>query len=65
MSTPVEVTMLTEEEWRAAAHDALAMLGVTYAELADQARRWDFVSVEALKLWVAIGGTFPSTGGET
>ncbi|MFJ2007383.1 hypothetical protein [Streptomyces chartreusis] len=51
------VTEVTETEWHDAASKALARLGLTYAELEDQARRRDFTSAQAQVLWVSIGGT--------
>src|SRR5690606_3195750 len=41
------VTELTEPEFHDAAGKALARLGLTYAELEDQARRRDFSSAQA------------------
>lgn len=51
------ITELTPEEWRVGAEHALAELGLTYTELADQARRRAFTSAQAQSLWTAIGGT--------
>ncbi|MFI6347682.1 hypothetical protein [Streptomyces sp. NPDC050560] len=51
------VIVVTEEEFLAAARRALDDLGLTYAELKDQARRHDFTSAQAHALWVSIGGT--------
>lgn len=51
------VIIVTEEEFREAAHHALADLGLTYAELEEQARTRDFSSPDAHALWVSIGGT--------
>lgn len=51
------VVEVTEAEWHAAASRSLARLGLTYAELEDQARRRDFVSAQAQVLWVSIGDT--------
>lgn len=50
------VTELTEAEFHDAAGKALARLGLTYAELEDQARRRDFTTAQAHSLWVTIGG---------
>ena len=50
------ITEVTEAEFHAAARASLAELGLTYAELEDQARRRDFVSSQAQSLWVSIGG---------
>jgi hypothetical protein len=50
------VVEVTEAEFHDAAAAALARLGLTYAELEDQARRRDFTSAQAHSLWVSIGG---------
>lgn len=50
------VIEVTEAEFHAAVRTALARLGLTYAELEDQARRRDFTSAQAHSLWVSIGG---------
>lgn len=47
---------VTSEEFHAAVRTSLARLGLTYAELEDQARRRDFTSAQAHSLWVSIGG---------
>lgn len=52
-----EVIMMTAAEFRAAGDAGLRSVGLTYEELADQARSREFVSARAHKLWVAIGGT--------
>ncbi|MGW4786134.1 hypothetical protein [Streptomyces sp. NPDC004230] len=51
------VIIVSEDEFRVAAQHALANLGLTYAELEEQARRRDFNSAQAHALWVSIGGT--------
>ncbi|MFJ9628060.1 hypothetical protein ACIRU8_10250 [Streptomyces sp. NPDC101175] len=51
------VVEVTEAEFAAAARAALARLGLTYAELQDQARRRDFTSAQAHSLWISIGDT--------
>lgn len=50
------VIEVTEAEFHAAARTSLARLGLTYAELEDQARRRDFTSAQAHSLWTSIGG---------
>lgn len=50
------VIEVTEAEFHAAVRTSLARLGLTYAELEDQARRRDFASAQAQVLWVSIGG---------
>ena len=49
--------VVSEAEFEAAARRALADLGLTYAELQEQARTGDFSSSQAHALWVSIGGT--------
>jgi hypothetical protein len=51
------VIEVTEAEWHDGARAALARLGLTYAELEDQARRRDFTSAQAHSLWTSIGDT--------
>lgn len=51
------VIVVSEDEFREAAQQALAGLGLTYAELEEQARNRDFSSAQAHSLWVSIGGT--------
>jgi len=51
------VIMLSDDEFHAAASQALDDLGLTYAELEQQARDRDFSSAQAHALWVSIGGT--------
>lgn len=46
---------MTREEYDAARARALAELGLTYDQLADQARRRDFLNGRARELWVIIG----------
>lgn len=62
MSTTADdaVTELTETESRLAVQAALARLGLTYAELKDQARRRNFTSAQANSLWMLIGGANPN-----
>lgn len=47
----------SEREFLNGARTALQALGLTYAELEEQARNRDFTSSRAHALWVAIGGT--------
>ena len=51
------VVELTADEFHAAAQRALRHLGLTYAQLEDQASRREFCSAQAHSLWIAIGGT--------
>lgn len=50
------ITELSEDEFRAAAYEALDRLGLTYAQLRDMAARRNFSSAQAQALWVSIGG---------
>jgi hypothetical protein len=43
------------QEWQTARDAALAELGLTYAELAEQAHTRNFQSARALSLWVTFG----------
>ena len=52
----VEVIELTREEWDALVAAELARLGLTYEELAEQARTGDFACEDARRVWLAIGG---------
>jgi hypothetical protein len=54
-----EVTELDDAEWRAAAIRGLKRLGLTFDELAQQAKSRRFKDTEALKLWQALGGERP------
>jgi hypothetical protein len=51
----VIVEYLSDEEWEEEKRRGLEDLGLTYEELRDMARRRDFSSIDALKLWVGIG----------
>ena len=53
-----DVLIVSEEEWRESATEALEKLGITYEELERQARERDFMSIKALTLWMAIGGLY-------
>jgi hypothetical protein len=50
------VVELTPEEYETAKRTALRRLGLTYEELADQARHHEFDSSQALAVWSVIGG---------
>lgn len=56
MSPDIEITELTAAQYRTAKKKALESVGLTYEELAEQARRREFSSPRAHKLWIAIGG---------
>ncbi|MDT0381616.1 hypothetical protein RM572_22915 [Streptomyces sp. DSM 42041] len=49
--------VVTAEEFEEAARRSLAELGLTYAELEQQAEQRHFTSARAHALWVSIGGT--------
>lgn len=55
MSNDVEVIQVSPTEYRRARDAALKELGLTYRELAAQARTGRFTSLRARKLWLAIG----------
>ena len=56
MQEEVEVFELTREEWDAGVAAELARLGLTYEELAEQARTGDFACEDARWVWLAVGG---------
>jgi hypothetical protein len=52
----VEVAVIeTREEWDALVAAELARLGLTYEELAEQARTEDFSSDSARWIWMVVG----------
>jgi hypothetical protein len=60
MNTPdpaqhATVIEMSQAEWDAAVQDSFDRLHLTYEELSDMARRRDFTSWEARKLWVVVG----------
>jgi hypothetical protein len=54
-----EVVKMSPDEWREAVQRALKRLGLTFEQLAEEAKNRNFSSVDARKLWVAIGGRRP------
>ena len=50
-----EVTELSSDEWKAAVVKGLQRVGLTRAELQQQAQEKNFSSTEARKLWMIIG----------
>jgi hypothetical protein len=52
----VEVAEVTREEWEELRATELAKLGLTYEELAEQARTDDFSSDSARWIWWVIDG---------
>jgi hypothetical protein len=57
MAVNVEVAVIeTREEWDALVATELARLGLTYGELARQARTGDFECEDARRVWLAVGG---------
>lgn len=59
MTDGAVVVELTVEEFHAAARRTLADLGLTYAELAEQARGHRLPSAQACMVWSCIGDTLP------
>jgi hypothetical protein len=59
MSENIEVIEVSRAEYKRARDAALRDLGLTYEELAAQARTGRFTSVRARKLWLAIGRRQP------
>lgn len=55
MAQDVEVIEVSPSQYRRAREVALKDLGLTYRELAAQARAGRFSSLRARKLWLAIG----------
>ncbi|QOC95413.1 hypothetical protein [Micromonospora craniellae] len=51
------VVEMNDDQWREAVEQALGRLHLTYRELAEMAKRRDFSSIEAKKLWMSIGTT--------
>jgi hypothetical protein len=51
----VEIIEVSQAEYRRAREMALKELGLTYEQLAAQAREGRFTSLRARKLWLAIG----------
>lgn len=60
MAAEVEVIKMSRSEYERARDAALKELGLTYDELAAQARAGRFTSLRARKLWLAIGRRAPS-----
>jgi hypothetical protein len=52
----VEVIRLSRAEYNRTVKAELCRLGITYDQLADQARTRQFASEDARRLWLAIGG---------
>ncbi len=50
----IEVIELTREEWDSRIAAEFARLGLTYEELAEQARTGDYASHDAWWLWMVI-----------
>jgi hypothetical protein len=53
----VEVIHLSRAEYNRTVKAELQRLGMTYAQLAEQARTRQFTSEDARRLWLAIGGS--------
>jgi len=54
-NTGVEVIEISDDEYNEAVQEALRDLGMTYAQLRAQARKGDFQSARARRLWLTIG----------
>jgi hypothetical protein len=54
-TTDVAIHRPTAREWRKARDRALTEAGLTYDQLAEQARTRNFQSAQALSLWVTFG----------
>ena len=54
-NTGVEVIEISDDEYNQAVQEALRDLGMTYAQLRAQARKGDFQSARARRLWLTIG----------
>ena len=52
----VEVIELSRAEYERTVKAELRRLGLTYGQLAEQARTRQFMSEDARRLWLAIGG---------
>jgi hypothetical protein len=53
----VEVIELSRDEYEKTARAELQRLGLTYEQLAQQARTRQFTSQDARRVWLAIGGS--------
>ena len=54
-NTGVEVIEISDDEYNQAVQEALRYLGMTHAQLRAQARKGDFQSARARRLWLTIG----------
>jgi hypothetical protein len=63
MSDEIEVINMTDAEWNQALARSLARVGLTWDQLAAQARYGEFESLEAKQLWLIAGprGFIPTT----
>jgi hypothetical protein len=52
----IEIIRMTEADWDRALQNSLDELGLTWEELAAQARARDFTSLRAHNLWLITGG---------
>jgi hypothetical protein len=57
------VIEMSAAEWKEAVQRALDKLQLTYSQLAEMAQRRDFSSLDAKKLWLAIGEQEPGRPG--
>lgn len=51
----IEVIALSDRQWEKAARRSLKALGLTWDQLAEQARTGDFSSWRTRQLWLTIG----------
>ena len=51
----IEVIEISDGEYQQAVAEGLREVGLTYAQLREQARKGDFDSGQARRLWLAIG----------
>jgi hypothetical protein len=49
------IVEMSQAEWNAALQEEFARLCLTYGQLREMAERRDFSSLDAKKLWLAIG----------
>ncbi|HXW86640.1 MAG TPA: hypothetical protein VEJ42_00125 [Streptosporangiaceae bacterium] len=59
MAADAEVIRMSRADYRRARDAALREVGLTYRQLAEQARTGTFSSLRARKLWLAIGRRTP------
>ena len=55
----VRITQMTRHEWVETVNKSLDELGLSFDQLAEEARTRDFSSDDAHKVWVMTGGQRP------